>query len=62
MIYRHKTTGAVIDVESTMGGDWEPVKAPNQAHAADPEAGKAEEQPATEKAVKKNGRGVRNSK
>lgn len=63
MIYRHKTTGAVIDVESTMGGDWEPVKAPNHpAHAADQEAGKAEEQPATEKAVKKNGRGVRNSK
>ena len=78
MIYRHKTTGAVIDVESTMGGDWEPVKAPKHpAHATDPEAGKAaeqttpetdqeagkaEEQPATEKAVKKSGRGVRNSK
>lgn len=34
MIYRHKGTGAVIDVESTMGGAWEPVKAHAPARAA----------------------------
>lgn len=28
MKYRNKKTGAVIDVESNVGGDWEPVKAP----------------------------------
>lgn len=60
MIYRHKITGAEIDVESTMSGDWEPVKAPARpAHAADPEAGKAA---APEKDVNKNGRTVRNKK
>lgn len=25
MKYRNKKTGAVIDVESNVGGDWEPV-------------------------------------
>lgn len=28
MKYRNKRTGAVIDVNSTLGGDWEQVKAP----------------------------------
>ena len=28
MKYRNKRTGVVIDVESELGGDWEPVKAP----------------------------------
>lgn len=27
MLYRNKRTGVVIDVESELGGDWEPVKA-----------------------------------
>lgn len=59
MIYRHKVTGVTIDVESTMSGDWEPVKATGPARAA-----KAEqpEKQTTEKAVKKNGRAVRNDK
>lgn len=59
MIYRHKVTGVTIDVESTMGGDWEPVKATGPARAA-----KAEqpETKTTEKAVKTNGRAVRNGK
>jgi hypothetical protein len=28
MQYRNKRTGAVIDVESKVGGDWEPVTDP----------------------------------
>ena len=58
MQYRHKITGAVIDVESTMLGDWEAVKPAGAGHAADPKT----EKPATEKAVKKNGSTVRNRK
>lgn len=55
MLYRHKVTGAVIDVESTMGGDWQAVKPASTTRAADQEA----EKPTPEKAVKKNGRTVR---
>lgn len=33
MEYRNVKTGAVIDVDSELGGDWEPVK----ASAAQPE-------------------------
>lgn len=28
MEYRNKKNGAVINVDSELGGDWEPVKAP----------------------------------
>ena len=28
MLYRNTKTGAVIDVNSEMGGKWEPVSAP----------------------------------
>lgn len=28
MLYKNKETGRVIDVNSEMGGAWEPVKAP----------------------------------
>lgn len=60
MIWRHKITGVEIDVESTMGGDWEPVKAPGRpAHAAEQDAGKTA---APEKDVSRNGRTVRNKK
>ncbi len=63
MLYRHKITGAMIDVESTVGGDWEPVKAPVPVHAADQKADKpAAEKPAPKKAVNKSGRTVRNNK
>lgn len=55
MLYKHKVTGAVIDVESAMGGDWQAVKPAGPARAADQEA----EKPTPEKAVKKNVRTVR---
>lgn len=25
MLYRHKKTGAIVDIQSKAGGDWEPV-------------------------------------
>lgn len=59
MLYRNVKTGAVIDVDSTMGGAWQAVE-PAGAPAA------SEEQPSkedtTKKAVKKSGRTVRKSK
>lgn len=51
MLYRHKDTGAVIDVASTMGGAWEPVKQTDTVHAADQSAEKpARKTPARKKA------------
>ena len=47
MRYRHKLTGAEIDVNSEIGGDWEPVKAP--------EAPRKEETSAPKKGKKKDG-------
>ena len=58
MIWRHKITGAEINVESTMGGDWEAVKPSSSSHAADQKA----EKPAAEKAVNKSGKTVRKQK
>lgn len=60
MLYRNSKTGAVIDVNSIMGGSWEPVEAPG-AHAAENSAGakpqKAEtaKRSTSAKAVKKDG-------
>lgn len=61
MLYRHKITGAVIDVESTMSGDWQALR-PASAHAASKTAEKTQARKAPEKAVGKNGRTVRNKK
>ena len=33
MQYRNKKTGAVINVNAEMGGNWEPVKAPTALKA-----------------------------
>ena len=63
MQYVHKITGAVIDVESTMGGDWRPVKAAaGTTRAANSTAAKTQaRKSAPKKAVGKNGRTVRKS-
>jgi hypothetical protein len=53
MRYRHKLTGVVIDVNSEMKGDWEPVETA-------PEAPK-KEAPAPEKKRKKAADGLRKS-
>lgn len=47
MLYRNKNNGRIIDVNSEMGGVWEPVKAP-----ATPKA----ETPKVEEAPKKKGK------
>ena len=44
MKYRHKTTGAIIDVKSVMSGAWEPIGAPKK-----PDVEKKEDAPAQEK-------------
>ena len=44
MKYRHKTTGAIIDVKSVMSGAWEPIGAPQK-----PDVEKKEDAPAQEK-------------
>ena len=54
MKYRHKVTGIVIDVNSTMGGAWEAVESPTAPSSTDQKPKKT-----TEKAVKKNGSAVR---
>lgn len=41
MKYRNEKTGAIIDVESEMGGDWKPVAAP-KADKAETKAPKKE--------------------
>lgn len=61
MQYVHKVTGAVIDVESTMGGDWRPVQAASKSSAAKSTAAKQKARKTPEKAVKKDGRNVRKS-
>ena len=58
MLYKHRITGVVINVGSTMGGDWQEVTPASPDHAPDQKTGK----PAPEKAVSKNGRTVRNKK
>ena len=58
MLYRNIKTGAVIDVDSTMGGAWQAVE-PAGAPAASEQPS---EEDTTEKAVKKSGRTVRKSK
>ena len=59
MLWKHKITGAEINVGSTMSGDWEPAEAPgNSAHAADQKA----EKTAAKKAVNNSGRTVRKQK
>ena len=59
MLYRHKSTGAVIDVESTMSGEWQAVK-PATAHSAkenggEKPAGKTPERKTTAKGGKRSG-------
>ena len=58
MLYRNVRTGAVIDVDSIMGGAWQAVKPASTSNATE-EADKPE---TTEKAVKKSGRTVRKPK
>jgi len=41
MEYRNKKTGAVIDVNSELGGDWEPVEAPKSSPKKEKEPVKA---------------------
>lgn len=36
MQYRNKKTGVVIDVDSKLGGDWEPVATPAAQKAEKP--------------------------
>lgn len=57
MLYRNIKTGAVIDVDSTMGGAWQAVEP-----AGAPAASEQPSEDTTEKAVKKSGRTVRKSK
>ena len=35
MKYQNKNTGAVIEAESVLGGDWMPVKEPKKADKAE---------------------------
>lgn len=60
MLYRHKVTGAVIDVNSTMGGAWQAVKPAGAGRDGDqavkqPEAKAPAKKTTPAKAVKKNG-------
>ena len=56
MKYRHKVTGAVIDVESVMGGDWQEIDTPARpAPATKP----APDEPKPAKGAKKDARTVR---
>lgn len=52
MLYRNKNNGRIIDVNSEMGGAWEPVKAPATPKDETP---KVEEEP-KEEAPKKKGK------
>lgn len=38
MEYRNKKTGVVIEVQSEMSGDWEPVKKAEQKTAPEPKS------------------------
>ena len=49
MLYRNIKTGAVVDVQSEVKGDWEPVKAPVSV-PAEPET--AEKKAADKKTAK----------
>ena len=40
MIYRNRLTGNTVDVNSALGGDWEPVAAPKPAIPAKTEPAK----------------------
>ena len=62
VIYRHKKTGAVIDVSSTMGGDWQEVKPAGTP--PDPAHGKPEAKAPVRKSTAKGGKnnGIRNDK
>lgn len=52
MLYRHKITGAVIDVESTVRGAWEPVGQTSTDHATDQSAEKPAKKTPTRKKVR----------
>lgn len=54
MLYRHKITGAVIDVESTVRGAWEPVGQTSTDHAADQSADKQTKKAPARKKVREH--------